>query len=102
MMIGWTTCETREDALRLARGLVEAKLAACAQISGPLTSVYRWDGRIEAAEEYRLTVKFPARAEPSIRAWLETHHPYEVPQWVAVTATAVSEKYLNWAEGDST
>lgn len=102
MFIGWTTVETREQADTLATQLVEAGLVACAQIDGPITSVYRWKGKTERAEEFRLTLKIvPARVK-EIEAFLERHHPYDTPQWVAVRAEQVSEKYLSWARANST
>lgn len=101
-MIGWTTVEHRGDAVALARGVIKAGLAACAQVSGPITSVYRWKEAVEETEEFRVTLKFRASIETDLAAWIDEHHPYDTPQWVAVTADAVAEKYLNWAEGNST
>ncbi len=102
MMIGWTTTASRADAERLARGLVEAGLGACAQVSGPISSVYRWEGKVEEAEEFRLTVKFAAGRADEIAAWIAHHHGYDTPQWVTVRADAVMEKYLKWVLDDPT
>jgi periplasmic divalent cation tolerance protein len=96
MMIGWTTTATRADAERLARGVVEAGLAACAQVSGPVTSFYRWENKLEQAEEFRIAVKFAAARSGALEEWLSDHHPYDTPQWVAVRADAAAEKYLKW------
>ncbi len=102
LLVGWTTVSTRPEAEALARGLVEARLAACVQIDGPIVSVYEWQGRIGQAEEYRLCVKFiPARAA-AIEAWVRARHPYDAPEWVAVRAELVAEKYLSWARTNST
>jgi periplasmic divalent cation tolerance protein len=96
MMVGWTTTATRPDAERLARGLVDERLAACAQVGGPITSVYRWEGAVETAEEFRVTVKFAARQAGAVEDWLARHHPYKTPQWVACAVDAALQKYLKW------
>lgn len=100
IMIGWTTTATREDAERLARGLVAAGLAACAQVSGPITSFYHWQDKLEQAQEFRVTVKFLAAREKAVAAWLEAHHPYDTPAWIAVQIDAAMEKYLKWVGDD--
>lgn len=100
LMIGWTTTDRRDVAERLARGLVEAGLAACVQVSGPIVSTYRWEGRLETAEEFRLAVKFAASRADDVAQWLAANHPYDTPQWVAVRAAAVGEKYLKWVLDD--
>jgi len=100
MMVGWTTTAERPDAERLAEGLVGAGLAACAQISGPITSVYRWKGKVEKTGEFRLTVKFRAAQAGSVADWVAAHHSYEVPQWAAVRVDAATEKYLKWVLDD--
>ena len=100
LLIGWTTVASRDDASRLAGGLVETRLAACVQIDGPITSHYIWGNRAEAAQEYRLTVKFiPARAA-AVEAWVLAHHPYDTPEWIVVRAERVAEKYLSWARSN--
>ena len=102
MLIGWTTGETREQAESLAKGLVEARLAACVQIEGPITSHYRWDGHLQQAQEHRLTVKFLPGRQLEIEAWVLNRHPYEIPEWLVVRAEHVAEKYLSWAHANST
>lgn len=94
--------ETALQAERLAAGLVEARLAACVQVDGPITSHYRWEGRIQRGVEYRLTIKFMAERQLELEAWLLTRHPYETPEWVVVAADHVAEKYLSWARANST
>jgi len=102
MFVGWTTTASREEAERLGRGLVEAGLVACAQVDGPLTSIYRWEGRIETAAEFRLTLKFVRTREPEVSAWLHARHRYETPQWVCVPVAHASKNYLNWVVQTST
>ena len=80
LMIGTTTVATRPDAERLARGLVESRLAACAQIDGPITSVYHWQGKIETTAEFRITIKFTASNAAALETWLRDNHPYDTPE----------------------
>lgn len=86
----------------LAAGLVAERLAACVQIEGPIRSHYRWDGRLETAEEHRMTIKFLPLRQLELEAWLHARHPYENPEWLVVRAESVSEKYLSWAQANST
>ncbi|MBE7538582.1 MAG: divalent-cation tolerance protein CutA [Opitutaceae bacterium] len=97
LKIGWTTLASAADAERLSRELVHRSLAVCCQIDGPIQSIYRWKEEIEAASEYRLTVKFLAGKESHLETLLLSLHPYDTPEWVVVDATSVSEKYLSWA-----
>lgn len=102
MFVAWTTTASREDADRLARGAVEGRLAACAQVDGPVTSYYHWEGKLESAQEFRIWFKYlPANASELSR-WVHNHHPFEVPQWIELNAEQVGEKYLSWAIANST
>lgn len=98
MLVGWTTTASREEAEKLAAEAVDRRLAACCQIDGPIRSVYRWEGAVEQAEEYRITFKFLEQQASSLEEWLLQNHPYENPQWLAVPAERISQKYLIWAE----
>lgn len=95
-----TTVASRSDALRLARGLVEARLAACVQIDDGLTSVYRWEGRLCEDAELRLTLKTAPGRLQAIQAYFAEHHPYEVPQFLVSTMQA-SEAYGRWARDET-
>ena len=102
MIIAWTTTETRADADRLASGAVEKRLAACAQVDGPITSHFHLEGKLTKAEEYRVWFKcLPANAS-ALSNWVHTHHLYSTPQWIEVNAESVGEKYLSWAMANST
>ena len=101
MLIGWTTVETDSQARTLAEGLIGQRLAACVQIDGPLTSVYRWESRVETATEYRLTIKFLSTRHLEVESYLHNHHPYTTPQWIVIRAEHVAEKYLSWAQANS-
>ena len=102
MFVAWTTTAKREDADRLARGAVEARLAACVQVDGPITSHYRWEGKVESAEEFRVWFKYLPDNASQLSAWVHHHHPYKIPQWIEVSAENVGEKYLSWAIANST
>jgi periplasmic divalent cation tolerance protein len=101
MFIAWTTVARREEADRLAADVIARQLATCVQIDGPITSHFRWAGQDQRSEEFRLTFKFlPAQLE-ALQAHVLSAHPYETPEWLVVPAVRVGEKYLSWAEGDS-
>ena len=102
MFIAWTTVATRADADKLAAEVVRLGLAACVQVDGPLTSLYRWEGRLERAEEFRLCLKCLPDNISGLERHVLSHHPYEVPEWLVVRAEHVPEKYLSWARSNST
>ena len=90
-----TTVGSREDAQRLARQIVDQRLAACVQIDPGLTSLYRWEGALCEEPEVRLTIKtLPDRAA-ALQALFVRHHPYRLPQFLATVMTA-SEGYAQW------
>lgn len=92
MNIGWTTLASLEDARKMAEEMVSGRLAVCVQVE-PITSYYLWNGSLESSEEYRLTVKFLAENTEKLEAWLNEHHPYDVPQWLAVPVDRVASSY---------
>jgi periplasmic divalent cation tolerance protein len=102
MFIAWTTVETRSAADELAAATVGLGLAACVQIDGPVTSHYRWQGKIEQASEFRLSFKCPMDRIAELESYVLNHHPYETPEWISVRADRVGEKYLSWARANST
>ncbi|MSU70456.1 MAG: divalent-cation tolerance protein CutA [Opitutaceae bacterium] len=102
MLIAWTTVATRADAERLAAEIIERRLAACVQVEGPLASTFRWEGKVERAEEFRLCLKFLPEQATALAAWVLEHHPYRTPEWFVVRAADVGEKYLSWAKTNST
>ncbi|HVU24302.1 MAG TPA: divalent-cation tolerance protein CutA [Opitutus sp.] len=102
VFIAWTTVARRDEAERLAADTIARGLAACVQIDGPVVSHYRWQGRAERAEEFRLTFKLPTDRLPALEAHVLAHHPYETPEWIVVRAEHVGEKYLSWAGANST
>jgi len=95
-----TTLENRDDAERLAREVLEARLAACAQIQGPIASRYRWKGAIETADEWLCTFKTAARALPLLVHALEARHPYETPEIIALPILGGGAAYLRWIDAE--
>ncbi len=93
-----TTTERQEDARRIADLLVEKRLAACVQIVGPVTSVYRWQGNVESAQEWQCQIKTRQALFDSVADAIREAHPYEVPEIVAVPIVAGSREYLIWLE----
>lgn len=102
MFVAWTTVAQRADAERLAADAVSRGLAVCAQIEGPIVSVYHWEGRLERAEEFRLMFKCTRSRLAQLEARILGQHPYAIPEWIVVRAEHVGEKYLSWAEANST
>jgi periplasmic divalent cation tolerance protein len=102
MFVAWTTTTQRTDADRLARGAVETRLAACAQVDGPITSYYHWEGKLQQAEEFRVWFKYLPGNAPTLRSWVHHHHPFATPQWIEINAEHVGEKYLSWVMANST
>jgi periplasmic divalent cation tolerance protein len=101
MLIAWTTVASRADADRLAADAIARNAAACVQIDGPIQSHYRWEGKAEQAEEFRLAFKCLPEQLPALERSVLEHHPYEVPEWIVVRAERVAEKYLSWAKANS-
>ena len=91
-----TTTDSREEADRLARSTVEHRLAACAQVVGPLTSTYRWRGAVETASEWQCVLKTTSARFDELRAHLEREHSYETPEIVATEIVAGAAAYLDW------
>jgi periplasmic divalent cation tolerance protein len=102
MFIAWTTVATRADAERIAADAVARHLAVCVQIDGPIISHYRWNGRVERAEEFRLAFKCLATQIAGLEQHVLGGHPYDAPEWLVVRAEHVGEKYLSWAKSNST
>jgi periplasmic divalent cation tolerance protein len=79
MYLVWTTVGNRVDADRIAAGVIERQLAACVQIDGPIVSCYRWHGRTERSEEYRLCFKCLPALLPALESHVLSTHPYDTP-----------------------
>lgn len=82
--------------LDIARALVENRLVACAQLGSPITSVYRWNGKIEEDEEFILTLKTHRELFKKIEEQILSLHPYEVPQIIALKVDSITRPYYEW------
>ena len=94
----YTTTEKREEARDIARNVVEKRLAACAQVLGPIASTYWWKGMIEEAEEWMCIMKSRRDLYEKLEATIRSIHPYEEPEILAVPIEAGSRGYLTWLD----
>jgi periplasmic divalent cation tolerance protein len=95
-----TTAGSQAEAERIAHALVERRLAACVQVSGPITSVYRWQGKIETGAEWRCAIKTRLANYPAVESAIRELHSYDVPEILALPVVAGGESYLAWLRGE--
>lgn len=93
--------DSRENAERLARTVVEERLAACAQLLSPIRSTYWWQGKIEEADESLLLIKTTVERYPALEARIKELHPYDVPEIAALPITDGSPEYLAWIDAET-
>jgi periplasmic divalent cation tolerance protein len=93
-----STTSSREEADKIAHALVEAHLAACVQIVGPIQSVYRWQGGIEQAQEFLLLAKTTATSLAKLRGELQKLHSYEIPECIEIPIESGLPAYMNWID----
>lgn len=96
-----TTTDAADKARTLARGAVAARHAACAQVSGPVTSVYRWEGVVTTDEEWQVLLKTTAEGYPALERWLVEAHDYDTPEIIATPVVRGSADYLRWVRAES-
>lgn len=94
-----TTTGTKQDALEIAQTVVAQRLAGCVQVVGPITSVYRWQGAIETAEEWLCILKSREDLYAELEQAIRRVHPYDVPEILATPVAAGSQSYLDWLNG---
>jgi len=92
-------CTAPDEAVAetLAKGLIDTRLAACVNAVPGIRSFYRWRGKVESETEVQLIIKTRPTCFEALAAWIESNHPYEVPEIIALPAHEVSESYLQWA-----
>ena len=92
------TCPDSQSAEALARGLVEAGLAACVNIVPGLKSVYKWKGKLESETEHLLLIKTLAETYPELERTINSKHPYDVPEVLSLAVETGLPAYLAWLE----
>jgi periplasmic divalent cation tolerance protein len=97
----FTTVEKREDANRIASSVVNKRVAACAQILGPIHSTYWWKGKVEEAGEWLLMMKTRQDLFTALEKEIKAVHPYDVPEITALPIVVGSERYLQWIEDET-
>jgi periplasmic divalent cation tolerance protein len=95
------TCPDVATARELAGKLVERRLAACVNILPEIRSIYRWRGEVRDDSEALMVVKTTRLAYGGLESWLLEHHPYDVPEVLALPVQAGSEGYLDWVLGET-
>lgn len=90
-----TAVDNRELAYRLAKRLVDLRLAACVQVT-PIGSIYRWKGKVNTADEYLLTIKTLTRLYTPLEKDILEQHPYELPEILRLPVNSGFQPYLDW------
>lgn len=96
-----TATDKRDDAERISKAIVENRLAACVQISGPVKSIYWWKDNVDENEEWLLTIKTRKELYAKLEQAIKNFHPYEVPEIIAVPITEGNKDYLEWLENET-
>lgn len=91
-----TTIDSREAADALARSAVEARVAACGQIVGPISSTYWWEDKVENAEEWLILFKTPDDRADALQAHILAHHSYDVPEVIRTPIAGGNPAYMQW------
>jgi periplasmic divalent cation tolerance protein len=92
----FTTAGSNEEARKIGRALVERRMAACVNIVPRVESVYRWEGKVEEAQEWLLVIKTTAAAFERVREAIRELHSYNLPECICVSIEDGSPEYLQW------
>ncbi|XP_077996198.1 protein CutA homolog [Glandiceps talaboti] len=92
----FVTCPDKDVATKLARGLVEKDLVACVNIIPGLTSVYKWQGKVEEDSEVLMMIKTRTAKIPEVSAYVRENHPYDVAEVISVQIDQGNPPYLQW------
>ncbi len=101
-LIVFTTVGDRETALKIARHLIDRRVAACVNVLSDCASVYRWQGKTEEAQEFPLLIKTQREAYAEVEAAIRQVHPYELPEIIAVPVERGLAAYLQWVASETT
>ncbi|WP_394620993.1 divalent-cation tolerance protein CutA [Lentzea sp. JNUCC 0626] len=96
-----TTTDSEEKARTLAASVVDAHLGACAQITSPITSVYRWQGNVQTDQEWRVEIKTAADRVEALVEHINGNHSYDLPEVVVTPIIGGSAAYLDWLGTES-
>ncbi|MGH3833101.1 MAG: divalent-cation tolerance protein CutA [Pseudonocardiaceae bacterium] len=96
-----TTTDSLDGAEVLARGIVDACLAACVQIVGPIRSIYRWEGEVQSAQEWQCWIKTSADRLDALTEHIKKNHTYDMPEVVALPIVGGSADYLSWVTAET-
>lgn len=94
-----TTVDSEEEAQNIAGAVVGERLAACAQVLGPISSTYHWNGAIESAEEWLILIKSRRDLFNELSGLIQQVHPYDVPEILAMPVVEGARSYLDWMSG---
>ena len=101
MLLVFSNLPDQASAAKLAAVLIEQRLAACVNVQAPCTSVYRWQGKVETATEVPVFIKTTRERYPALEAAIRAHHPYELPEIIAVPLVAGLPAYLEWVHTET-
>jgi len=96
-----TTIDSKSKAVDLCQKSVELRLTACAQISGPIQSIYQWQNKIESSEEFYCVFKTKKDLYRRLEDFIKKNHPYQTPEIIAINIVAGSSDYLKWIESET-
>jgi periplasmic divalent cation tolerance protein len=97
-----TTLPADADAAAFARELVDARLAACVNLSAPMESIYRWDGTVEVETERQLVIKTSRERVPALWDRVRELHPYDMPEFLVTPVVDGNDAYLRWVAESTT
>ena len=97
-----TTCDSADHAEKLARHLVDQRVAACVNVLPKARSIYRWNEKVEEASEWMLLIKSRRDLFAALRSEIQKLHTYEVPELIALPVVDGSEAYLTWFDAQLT
>jgi periplasmic divalent cation tolerance protein len=101
VVLVFTTAPAGPQAEHIARALVEERLAACVNVSPPMTSIYRWHGGVEREHECQLVIKTTRDRVPALEQRVTVLHPYELPEFLIVTVADGSGAYIGWVKDET-